>query len=59
MAIPRSNSVVSCRVFDENLERDARIEAEGLHTDPIHQYTTLDEDEDDPKGEPAAPDFDL
>ncbi|MEO1440357.1 MAG: hypothetical protein AAFV33_08125, partial [Chloroflexota bacterium] len=45
--------------YNPNAERDARIEAEGLYTDPIHQFTTFDEDEDDPKVEPAAPDFDL
>jgi len=45
--------------YNPNAERDARIEAEGLYTDPIHQYTTFDEDEDAPKVEPAAPDFDL
>jgi len=45
--------------YNPNAERDARIEAEGLYTDPIHQFTTFDEDEDDPKVEPPAPDFDL
>jgi len=45
--------------YNPNAERDARIEAEGLYTDPIHQFTTFDEDEEDPKVEPAAPDFDL
>jgi hypothetical protein len=45
--------------YNPNAERDARIEAEGLYTDPIHQFTTFDEEEDDPKTEPAAPDFDL
>ncbi|GAB4523795.1 MAG: hypothetical protein OHK0046_37850 [Anaerolineae bacterium] len=45
--------------YNPNAERDARIEAEGLYTDPIHQFTTFDEDEDDPKVEPTAPDFDL
>lgn len=30
-----------------------------LYIDPIHQFTTFDEEEDDPKVEPAAPDFDL
>lgn len=55
--IPLTDEV--CAVFDENLERDARIEAERLYTDPIHQFTTFDEDEYDLKVEPAAPDFDL
>ncbi len=45
--------------YNPNAERDARIEAEGLYSDPIHQYTTFNEGEDDPKVEPAAPDFDL
>jgi len=35
------------------------IGGEGFYTDPIHQYTTFDEDEDEPKVEPATPDFDL
>jgi hypothetical protein len=30
--------------YNPNVERDARIEAEGLYMDPIHQYTTFDED---------------
>lgn len=45
--------------YNPNAERDARIEAEGLYTDPIHQFTMFDEDEDDPKDEPVSPDFDL
>ena len=45
--------------YNPNAERDARIEAEGLYTDPIQQFTKLDEDEDEPEVEPTAPDFDL
>ncbi|RMG74243.1 MAG: hypothetical protein D6711_09185 [Chloroflexi bacterium] len=45
--------------YNPNAERDARIEAEGFYTDPIHQFTIFDEDEDDPKVESATPDFDL
>ncbi|QPC83617.1 hypothetical protein G4Y79_04335 [Phototrophicus methaneseepsis] len=45
--------------YNPNAERDARIEAEGLYTDPIHQFTTFEEEDDDPKVEPATPDFDL
>lgn len=48
-----------CALFDENRERDARIEAEGLYSDPIQQLTKLDEGEDEPKFEPMSPDFDL
>ena len=43
--------------YNRNAERDARIEAEGLYTDPIQQFTRLDEEE--PKVEPVSPDFDL
>ncbi len=49
--------------YNPNAERDARIEAEGLYTDLIHKviggnpFTTFDED--CPKIEPAAPNFDL
>ena len=45
--------------YHPNAERDTRIEAEGLYTDPVQQFTKLDEEEDDPKVEPASPDFDL
>ena len=43
--------------YNPNAERDARIAAEGLYTDPIHQFTELDEDE--PNVQPVLPDFDL
>ncbi len=43
--------------YNPNAERDARIEAEGLYTDPIHQFTMFDEDDED--DEPQAPDFEL
>jgi hypothetical protein len=56
---PRQTDPAAWHPHNPNAERDARIEAEGLYTDPIHQYTTFDEDEDDPKVKPAAPDFDL
>ena len=42
-----------------NAERDARIEAEGLYTEPIQEFTKLDDEEDEPKVEPVSPDFDL
>jgi hypothetical protein len=45
--------------YNPNAERDARIEAEGLYSDPIQGIVTLDEDEDEPKVEPVSPDFDL
>lgn len=45
--------------YNPNAERDARIEAEGLYTDPIQQFAKLDEGEDEPKVEPVSPDFDL
>ncbi|MEQ8676549.1 MAG: hypothetical protein RIC84_25260 [Aggregatilineales bacterium] len=45
--------------YNPNAERDARIEAEGLYTDPIHQFVKLDEVEEEPKAEPVSPDFDL
>ncbi|MBZ0298375.1 MAG: hypothetical protein K8J31_01485, partial [Anaerolineae bacterium] len=45
--------------YKPNAERDARIEAEGLYTDPIQQFIRLDEDEDEPKVEPVSPDIDL
>jgi len=45
--------------YNPNAERDARIEAEGLYSDPIHQFTKLDEDESAPEVEPTAPNFDL
>ena len=44
--------------YNPNAERDARIEAEGLYSDPIQQVTRLDEEEA-PKVEPVSPDFDL
>jgi hypothetical protein len=43
--------------YNPHAERDARIEAEGLYTDPIQGVAALDED--DPKVEPVSPDFDL
>jgi hypothetical protein len=45
--------------YNPHAERDARIEAEGLYTDPIQQFTTFDKNEDDPKVELVAHDFDL
>lgn len=45
--------------YNPNAERDARIEAEGLYTDPIQGFVKLDEGEDEPKVEPVSPDFDL
>lgn len=45
--------------YNPNAERDARIEAEGIYTDPIYDVTTLDNDEDDPMVESITPDFDL
>lgn len=45
--------------YNPNAERDARIEAEGLYTDPIQQFTRLDEDDAEPQVEPVSPDFDL
>ncbi len=45
--------------YNPNAGYDARIEAVTLYTDPIHQFTTFDSDEDDPKVKPAAPDSDL
>lgn len=44
--------------YNPNAERDARIAAEGLYTDPIQGFVKLDEDEK-PKVEPVSPDFDL
>ena len=29
--------------YNPNAERDARIAAEGIYTDPIHQMTTFDD----------------
>lgn len=45
--------------YNPNAERDARIEAEGIYTDPIHYFTSFNENEDDPKIESVVPDFDL
>ena len=45
--------------YNPHAERDARIEAEGLYTDPIQQLTRLDADQDELKAEPVSPDFDL
>jgi hypothetical protein len=45
--------------YNPSAERDARIEAEGLYTDPIHPFTTFDEEKDDPKVKPDALDLDL
>ncbi|PJF33502.1 MAG: hypothetical protein CUN57_02000, partial [Phototrophicales bacterium] len=45
--------------YNPNAERDARIAAEGIYTDPIHEFTTFDEDEIEMKVEPVKPDFDL
>ena len=45
--------------YNPNAERNAQVEAEGLYTDPIHQFVKLDEVEDEPKVEPVSPDFDL
>ncbi|MEQ8672774.1 MAG: hypothetical protein RLP44_11885 [Aggregatilineales bacterium] len=50
---------VDWQPYNPNAERDARIEAEGLYTDPIRQFTTFGEDEDEPKVESVSPDFDL
>lgn len=47
------------RPYNPHAERDARIEAEGLYTDPIRHFVTLDEGEDDLKVEPASLDFEL
>jgi hypothetical protein len=41
--------------YNPNAERDARIEAEGLYTDPIHKLTTFDEDDISI----SSPDFDF
>ena len=55
----------SWQPYNPNAERDARIAAEGMYTDPIHKVipekalSAFDKDRDDPKAEPAAPDFDL
>jgi hypothetical protein len=38
--------------YNPHAERNARIEAEGLYTDPIQQVTTLNDRQ-------ASPDFDL
>ena len=45
--------------YNPHAERDARIEAEGLYTNPIQGFGTRDEGEDAPKTEPVSPDFDL
>ena len=45
--------------YNPNAERDARERAEGLYTDPIQQFTKLDEGEDEPTVEPVSPDFDV
>ena len=45
--------------YNPKAERDARIEAEGLYTDPIQGFVKLDEGEEEPKVEPVSPDFDL
>ncbi len=45
--------------YNPNAERDARIAAEGLYSDPIQQFTPLNEERDKPQVEPAVPDFDL
>jgi hypothetical protein len=40
-------------------ERDARIEAEGIYSDPIQSFATIDTREDEPRVEPVSLDFDL
>jgi len=45
--------------YNPHAEAEARIAAEGLYTDPLHAATTFDGEEDDPKVEPTAPDFDM
>ena len=54
-----SHDTDSWKLYNPNAERDARIEAEGIYTDPIYGVTTFDEDEDEPKVEVVSPDFDL
>ncbi len=41
--------------YNPNAEYEARLEAEGLYTDPLHQAAAHDE----PETPPVAPDFDL
>jgi len=41
--------------YNPNAEYEARIEAEGLYTDPLHQTVERDE----PETAPSVPDFDL
>jgi hypothetical protein len=50
---------VDWQPYNPNAERDARIETEGLYTDPIQGFVTQDVGEDEPKIESVAPDFDL
>lgn len=45
--------------YNPNAEQDARIAAEGIYTDPIHEFTTFDEGKIEMKVEPVKPDFDL
>ncbi len=58
-ALTLTRDPVDWHPYNPNAERDARIEAEGLYTDPIQQFTGLDEAEDEPEVEPVSPDFDL
>lgn len=41
--------------YNPNAERDARIEAEGLYTDPSQRFTFLDDNKDKSNGNPVAP----
>jgi hypothetical protein len=50
---------VSWHPYNPHAERDARIEVEGLSTDPIQQFVKLDEAADLPKVEPVSPHIDL
>ena len=43
--------------YNPNAERDARIAAEGIYTDPIYEVTTFDEA--DSNMEIANPDFEM
>jgi hypothetical protein len=47
------------RPYNPNAERDARIAAEGIYTDPIHEFTTFNETIENQTLESPEPDFDL
>jgi len=53
------NTPADWHPYNPNAERNARIAAEALYTDPIQQFVKLGEGEDESKVEPLPPDFDL